>query len=150
MDLAGLRVRVLHPPEPEWERQRVRNDDSVVLEVTYGHVAVLLLGDVSAGIERSLVPQLTPAPVRILKVAHHGSRTSTSQELLDAWRPQVALISAGRGNAFGHPGARRSRTARRRRRTGAQDRPGRRDHGDDRRAGVRWNLSGAASRPWTP
>jgi len=66
-------------------------------------VAVLLLGDVSAGIERSLVPQLTPAPVRILKVAHHGSRTSTSQELLDAWRPQVALISAGRGNAFGHP-----------------------------------------------
>jgi len=103
MDLAGLRVRVLHPPEPEWERQRVRNDDSVVLEVTYGHVAVLLLGDVSAGIERSLVPQLTPAPVRILKVAHHGSRTSTSQELLDAWRPQVALISAGRGNAFGHP-----------------------------------------------
>jgi competence protein ComEC len=36
-------------------------------------------------------------------VAHHGSRTSTSRELLDAWRPQIALISAGRGNTFGHP-----------------------------------------------
>jgi len=103
MDLAGLRVRVLHPPEPDWERPRVRNDDSVVLEVTRGDVAILLLGDVSAEIERALVPQLTPARVRVLKVAHHGSRTSTSQELLDAWHPQLAIISAGRGNAFGHP-----------------------------------------------
>ena len=103
MDLAGLRVRVLHPPEPDWERQRVRNDDSVVVEVTYGEVAFLLLGDVSAEIERAVAPQLTPARVRVLKVAHHGSRTSTSQELLDAWRPQLALISAGRGNSFGHP-----------------------------------------------
>jgi len=103
MDLAGLRVRVLHPPEPDWERSRVRNDDSVVLEVTRGDVAILLLGDVSAEIERALVPQLTPARVRVLKVAHHGSRTSTSQELLDAWHPQLAIISAGRGNAFGHP-----------------------------------------------
>jgi competence protein ComEC len=103
MDLAGMRVRVLHPPEPDWERQRVRNDDSVVLEVTYGDVAILLLGDVSADVERALAPQLTPARVRILKVAHHGSRTSTSQVLLDAWRPHVALVSAGRGNSFGHP-----------------------------------------------
>ena len=39
----------------------------------------------------------------MLKVAHHGSRTSTSQALLDAWRPEIALISAGRGNTFGHP-----------------------------------------------
>jgi competence protein ComEC len=103
MDLAGLPVRVLHPPEPDWERPRIRNDDSVVVEVTYGDVAFLLLGDVSAEIERAIAPQLTPARVRVLKVAHHGSRTSTSQELLDAWRPQLALVSAGRGNAFGHP-----------------------------------------------
>jgi len=103
LELAGLRVRVLNPPEPEWERPRVRNDDSVVLEVTYGDVAVLLLGDVSAEVERALVPRLSLARHRILKVAHHGSRTSTSAELLDGWRPQLALISAGRGNSFGHP-----------------------------------------------
>ena len=103
MDLAGLRLRVLHPPEPDWERQRVRNDDSVVVEMTYGDVAFLLLGDVSDEVERAIVPQLRPARMRVLKVAHHGSRTSTSQELLDAWRPQLALISAGRGNSFGHP-----------------------------------------------
>jgi competence protein ComEC len=101
--LGNARVRVLHPPVPDWERPHVRNDDSVVLEVLYGDVAILLTGDVSAGIERDLAPHLTPARTRILKVAHHGSRTSTSAALLDAWRPQIALISAGRGNTFGHP-----------------------------------------------
>ena len=102
-NLAGARIRVLHPPPEEWERRRVRNDDSVVLELLYGRVAVLLLGDVSAAVERAILPQLTPAPTRILKVAHHGSRTSTSHELLHHWRPQIALISSGRGNSFGHP-----------------------------------------------
>ena len=103
LEAAGARVRVLHPEEPEWERPRVRNDDSVVLEVVYGEVAILLAGDISAEVERTIASQLTPARLRILKVPHHGSRTSTSQELVDAWRPQLALISAGRGNSFGHP-----------------------------------------------
>jgi len=99
------RIRVLHPPEPDWERRRVRNDDSVVVEVVYGDVALLLTGDVSAEVERALLPRLTPARRRILKVAHHGSRTSTSTStaLVEGWRPEIALISCGRGNAFGHP-----------------------------------------------
>ena len=101
--IGGARVRVLHPPPPDWERPRVRNDDSLVLEVLYGDVAVLLLGDVGADIERSILPRLTPAHRRILKVAHHGSGTSTSRELLEQWRPQIAIISCGRGNTFGHP-----------------------------------------------
>jgi competence protein ComEC len=99
----AARLRVLHPPLPDWERQRVRNDDSIVLEIVHGDVAVLLLGDVGAEVERSILPQLTRASQRILKVGHHGSRTSTSQALLDHWRPQIALISCGRGNSFGHP-----------------------------------------------
>jgi len=64
---------------------------------------VLLTGDVSEQIEREILPQLTYAKTRILKVAHHGSRTSSSIELLSEWQPQFALISAGRGNTFGHP-----------------------------------------------
>jgi competence protein ComEC len=96
-------IRVLHPAVPDWERRRVRNDDSVVLEVRYGDVAVLLLGDVGGGIERALATQLTPAKRRILKVAHHGSRTSSSRELIERWRPDIAIISCGRGNSFGHP-----------------------------------------------
>ena len=101
--MGGARIRVLHPPPEDWERQRVRNDDSVVVEVLYGDVAVLLPGDVGAGIERSILSRLTAARHRILKVAHHGSRTSTSRELLEHWRPQIAIVSSGRGNTFGHP-----------------------------------------------
>jgi competence protein ComEC len=97
------RLRVLHPPPPDWERPRVRNDDSVVIEVVYHDVALLLTGDIGADVERAIAPKLAPAAIRILKVAHHGSRTSTSRELLETWRPQIALISCGRGNPFGHP-----------------------------------------------
>jgi competence protein ComEC len=96
-------VHVLHPPVPDWERRRVRNDDSVVLEIVYRDVALLLTGDISAEVERQVLPRLTRAPIRVLKVAHHGSRTSSSMELLAEWQPQWALISAGRGNTFGHP-----------------------------------------------
>jgi competence protein ComEC len=102
-DLGGARIRILHPPSPDWERQRVRNDDSIVLEVVYRDVALLLAGDIGAGVERAILGQLTPARLRILKVAHHGSRTSSSRELLESWRPQIAIISCGRGNTFGHP-----------------------------------------------
>jgi len=101
--LGDARILVLHPGVPDWERQRVRNDDSVVLEIVYGDVALLLTGDIGADVERSILPRLLPAKIRLLKVAHHGSRTSTSRELLDAWRPHFALISCGRGNPFGHP-----------------------------------------------
>lgn len=102
-DSGDARIRVLHPPAADWERRRVRNDDSVVLEVLYGDVAILLTGDIGADIERAILPQLTAAKIRILKVAHHGSRTSSSPELLEGWRPDIAIISCGRGNTFGHP-----------------------------------------------
>jgi competence protein ComEC len=98
-----VQLRILHPPSPDWERVRVRNDDSVVIEVVYGDVAILLTGDIGADVERSIVPLLTPAGTRVLKIAHHGSRTSSAAALLDAWRPQIAVISCGRGNRFGHP-----------------------------------------------
>lgn len=101
--IGGARVRVLHPPPPDWERPRVRNDDSLVVEVLYGDVALLLTGDISSDIEREILAHLTPARIRVLKVAHHGSRTSTSRELLEHWRPHIAVISCGRGNTFGHP-----------------------------------------------
>jgi competence protein ComEC len=103
--LGDVHLRVMHPERPDWERRRVRNDDSVVVELVYGEVAVLLAGDISAEVERSIAPRLTPARIRILKVAHHGSRTSTSRELLEAWAPHIALIGCGRSNPFGHPAA---------------------------------------------
>ena len=99
----GVVINVLHPPPPDWERQRVRNDDSLVLEILLGDVSLLLMGDAGEAVEREIVPRLAQARVRILKAGHHGSRTSTSAFLLAAARPAAALISAGRGNLYGHP-----------------------------------------------
>jgi competence protein ComEC len=102
-EVDGVFVDVRHPPLPDWERQRVRNDDSLVLAVRYGRVEILLTGDAESEYEARARADPAAPPLRVLKVAHHGSRTSSSERFLDAFRPQVALVSAGRGNPFGHP-----------------------------------------------
>jgi competence protein ComEC len=96
-------VFVRHPPHPDWERQRVRNDDSEVIEIRYGGVSIVFTGDIGREAERQIAGSFAPAAVRILKVPHHGSATSSSAAFLDALQPDVAVISAGRGNPFGHP-----------------------------------------------
>jgi competence protein ComEC len=104
LELGAVTVDVLNPRTPDWERQRVRNDDSLVLRVRYGLVELLLTGDISAAIERELLADSGGGPpLRLLKVAHHGSRTSSSRTFLERYAPVAALISAGRGNTFGHP-----------------------------------------------
>jgi competence protein ComEC len=98
-----VEIRVLHPPLPEWERQRVRNDDSVVLELRMGDVAIVLPGDVGREGEQAALRHLRRAPLVVLKAAHHGSATSSTAELLDALAPSLVIFSAGRSNRFGHP-----------------------------------------------
>ena len=92
-----------HPPAPDWERPRVRNEDLVVLEVRWGDVSVLLPGDIGAEVERDLTTGAAPAALQVVKVPHHGSAGSSSTRFVEAWRPDVAIVSAGRANRFGHP-----------------------------------------------
>ena len=99
----GAVVRVLHPPPPDWERPRVRNDDSVVLDVRVGDVSVVLPGDIGAAVEAELAATWPPAAIRVLKAPHHGSRTSSSDAFLAALDPDLAVVSAGRDSRFGHP-----------------------------------------------
>jgi competence protein ComEC len=100
----GVIVRVVHPPPADWERRRVRNDDSVVLEVRYGEVSFVLTGDAGIPVEPAITERLDPgATLRVLKVGHHGSAGSTSEALVRAVRPVVAVVSCGRHNRFGHP-----------------------------------------------
>ena len=105
---------MLHPPPPDWERQRVRNDDSVVLAVTLGGVRALMTGDISAAVEAEVAAAAArewasrePALPRftLLKVAHHGSAGSTSTPFLQATQPVIAVVSAGADDPFGHPAA---------------------------------------------
>lgn len=99
----GVEVRVLHPPPPEWERQKVRNDDSVVLEVRIGEVSIVLPGDVGAEGERLFLSHLTPARLVVVKAPHHGSASSSTLPFVRAAHPVAVIFSAGRGNRFGHP-----------------------------------------------
>ena len=96
-------MRVTYPPTPDWERFRVRNDDSVVLDVRYGGVGVLLPGDIGREVEASAVASVWPAPFRIVKVPHHGSAGSSTAAFIEALSPCLAIVSAGRANSFGHP-----------------------------------------------
>ncbi len=101
--LGHVEILVWHPPRPDWRRPRVRNDDSLVLEIRYADVSIVLPGDIGAGVETRLAREIQPAGYRILKVPHHGSRTSSSTTFLAALRPDIAVVSAGRHNRFGHP-----------------------------------------------
>jgi len=103
--LDGVELAILHPGPPDWERQRVRNDDSVVMELRWGDVSVVLTGDIGKAVEEMLVQQLVPAPLRIVKVPHHGSLTSSTAAFVEAAAPRVAVFSVGRSNRFGHPAA---------------------------------------------
>ena len=98
-----VEVVVHHPPRPDWERQRVRNDDSEVIEIRHAKVSFVFSGDIGREVETTIAATFEPAAIRILKVPHHGSATSSSQRFLDALRPDIAVISAGKGNPFGHP-----------------------------------------------
>lgn len=100
---ADVAIQVWHPPAPDWERPRVRNDDSIVLELRKGEVSIVLPGDIGPEVERAIASDFAPARVRVLAAAHHGSRSSSSGSFLDALQPQIAVISAGRGNRHGHP-----------------------------------------------
>ena len=79
------------------------NNQSMVVQVRYGDADFLLTGDIERAAERALVSANGGLEADVLKVAHHGASTSSSPEFLAAVRPQVAIISAGLGNAFNHP-----------------------------------------------
>jgi competence protein ComEC len=103
LEIGSVAIEALHPPAPDWERRRVRNDDSLVLRIRFGTVELLLTGDAGAEFEHRFAEPEDRGRIRVLKVGHHGSRSSSSMSFLRAFRPQLALISVGRGNTFGHP-----------------------------------------------
>jgi len=100
--IAGVDHLVLHPPgqNPLGSRWNT-NNNSLVVQLQYKDFKILFTGDIERAAERYLVSKL--GPVTILKAAHHGSRTSNTWLLLEKTQPQLAIISAGRKNPFGHP-----------------------------------------------
>ncbi len=98
LQIDEYKLYVLHPDN----QADNKNDNSIVLLGTFGGATFLFTGDISSKIEEEIVRKYKP-PVDVLKVAHHGSKHSTSQAFLKEISPEVALISAGKFNLYGHP-----------------------------------------------
>ncbi len=100
----GVTLDVVWPtPEALTRSDFESNDTSVVLRVLYKNQSILLTGDAEAPAEAAILASGANIRSTILKVGHHGSRTSSSTGFLLAVQPELALISAGKDNSFGHP-----------------------------------------------
>lgn len=102
-EFGGARFEVLAPAEDYEPAERPRNNDSLVLRLTYGNHSLLLTGDIERPVELELAREGLLERTDVLKLAHHGSRTSTTPLLLDSIRPAFALVSAGWENPYGFP-----------------------------------------------
>jgi competence protein ComEC len=100
----GVSGNILWPGDLS-EGQSAKNDDSLVMRLTDGAESFLLAGDIERPSERKILADEQLAGVNFLKVAHHGSKTSTTDPFLSAAHPAFAAISVGRDNIFGHPSA---------------------------------------------
>jgi competence protein ComEC len=101
--LGGATFRVLAPFPDHIPDAVPRNNDSLVLSVSLGQRAFLLSGDAEKEVEYRLAGEHALHPVDVLKLGHHGSRTSSTAELLDLARPSFAVVSAGLDNLYRHP-----------------------------------------------
>jgi competence protein ComEC len=98
----GVSGNILWPDDLS-EGRDAKNDDSLVMRLTDGAESFLLAGDIERPSERKILSEEQVVGVNFLKVAHHGSKTSTTEPFLSAAHPAFAAISAGRDNIFGHP-----------------------------------------------
>src|SRR6185295_9032542 len=83
--------------------EKSENNDSVVLGIQYGERTILLTGDIEQAAERSLVASQQQLHADVIKVPHHGSKTSSTEAFVAATSPPIAIISVGRTSRFGHP-----------------------------------------------
>ena len=104
LDLGGgVKLQILFPDRDvsTW----ATNDGSMMARLAYGRTSIMLTGDAPIKTENIILAENPPAQLKseILKVGHHGSRTSTSLEFAQAVSPKYALISDGKNNTYGHP-----------------------------------------------
>jgi competence protein ComEC len=105
----GALINVLAPIQPFFTKDQLRsggnepNANSVVVRLDYGKFSMLLTGDAEAQTEERMISKDTNLQAKVLKVGHHGSKYATSENFLKAVKPEVAVISDGASNRYGHP-----------------------------------------------
>ena len=104
-EIDGVGIEVLWPPPASSTPVTSSNNDSVVLRLVYGSTSVLLAGDIEQTAEELLLTSGADLHADVLKVPHHGSKTSSIESFIDAVNPKYAVISVGERSRFGHPHA---------------------------------------------
>ena len=100
----GVTLTILNPPQSVQDQTvKKTNNAGLVIKMTVGTQSVLFTADVEASVEGELVRSGLPLDSDFLKIGHHGSKTSTTQEFLDAVTPDGAFIEVGGRNTYGHP-----------------------------------------------
>ena len=103
MRVGNASVEVLWPPASADQMLTSGNNDSLVLRLQFGNRSILLTGDIEAETETLLVDQDSDLSADVVKVGHHGSRTSSTENFISATRSRFAVISVGQHSIFGHP-----------------------------------------------
>ena len=105
----GARLTILGPTQPYFTKEQLKtggnepNANSVVMRLDYGDFSMLLPGDAEEQTEQRMLSKDVELKVKILKVAHHGSKYATAADFLKRVQPEVAIISDGEWNRYGHP-----------------------------------------------
>lgn len=97
IDFGGTNIEVMYVGNNESDL----NDNSIVLKLTYGKYSYLFTGDTTSNCEKLMLNK--DIKVDVLKVAHHGSKSSSTKDFLKKVNPQYAIISVGKDNSYGHP-----------------------------------------------
>lgn len=100
-EIGSLLLEVLHPEELTGDL----NNGSIAVQVHFGDVSFLMMGDAEAEAEEEIIERSAHLQSTILRVGHHGSSTSTTPAFLEAVKPEAGIYSAGRENEYGHPHA---------------------------------------------
>jgi competence protein ComEC len=105
----GAFITVLAPTEPFFTKEQMKaggnevNANSIVLRLDYGEFSMLFMGDAEAQTEERILSRDIDLKAKIIKIAHHGSKYATTENLLKRVAPEAAIISDGAWNRYGHP-----------------------------------------------
>lgn len=102
-EIGDVKIQFLFPEKDETERAVSDNNHSVVLRIVFGAKKILFTGDIEKEAERILLQNPAFLKSDVVKVAHHGSRTSSTAEFINATEAEYAIIPVGRKSMFGHP-----------------------------------------------
>ncbi len=98
-----VKIGILYPMELPKQDSKNNNDTSIVARMVFGQTEFFFSGDINREIEQEIILANQSIVSDVLKVAHHGSKSATSLEFLANVKPNVAVISSGQNNSYGHP-----------------------------------------------